>query len=135
VRPLGYAMKAFDLGGRGRVMPTEILSNTGANLVSYGVQAEDGTLYVTLINKEHGTSAKDATVALAGLDGYAAGQMMFLAAPDGDVATKSGITLGGAEIKPDATWTGTWTTALKLEKQTGFVRVPAATAAIVRLTK
>jgi hypothetical protein len=136
VRPLGYAMKAFDLGGRGRVVRTESLSNTGAKLVSYGVQAEDGSLYLTLINKDHGPSAKDVTVALVGLDGYATGQVMFLTTPDGDVATKSGITLGGAEIKPDATWTGSWTIARELGKQGGgFVHVPAATAALVRLTK
>lgn len=136
VRPLGYAIKAFDLGGRGRAVLTDILSGTGANLSTYGALAEDGTLYVTLINKEHGPGAKDATVALFGGNGYASCQTMQLTAPDGDVAAKSGITLGGAEIKPDASWSGKWTPPAALNKEgAGFVRVPAASAMIVRFTK
>lgn len=134
VRPLGYAMKAFDLGGRGHVVAAEILSNTGANLVSYGVMAADGTIFVTLINKDHGAAAKDATVALVVRAGYASGETLALAAPAGDVAAKSGITLGGAEIQPDGSWRAQWTSPRALTGQGVYaVAVPAATAVIVKL--
>lgn len=136
VRPLGYGIKAFELGGRGRIVPTQIVAGTGANLSAYGVLARDQTLFVTLINKEHGAGARGATVALVAGQDYASGQVMLLAAPGGDVAVKSGITLGGAEIKNDASWQGEWSPRREVGRQGEFrLTVPAATAVIVRFTK
>lgn len=136
IRPLGYAIKAFDLGGRGWIVPIQSLTSSGENLSSYGVLADDKNLFVTLINKEHGAGARGATVLLTGLENYANGQVMLLAATDGDVAAKSGITLGGAEIKNDASWNGEWSAGQVVNEQGVLaVKVPAATAAIVKLKR
>jgi hypothetical protein len=52
VRPLGYAIKAFDLGCHGRLAPAHFSSNTNQiNVTAYGVLAGDGGLHITLINR------------------------------------------------------------------------------------
>jgi len=136
VRPLGYAIKAFDLGGRGRVISAQFAAGTIETLPMYGVLAEDGTVYVTLINQDYGQSAKDVTALLLVREGYASAQVMFLTAPEGDVAAKSGITLGGAEIKHDGSWNGKWSAPRELGRQGEFfMTLPAASAAIVRFNK
>jgi type 1 glutamine amidotransferase len=136
VRPLGYAMKAFDVGGRGRVVSVETATTSGESLARYGVLAEDGTIYVTLINKDHGAAAKDVIVALLVADRYASGQTMLLTVPGGDVSAKAGVTLGNAEIKPDGSWNGQWSSARALTEQNVYpVAVPAASAVIVKLNR
>src|SRR4051812_40500025 len=57
IRPLAYAFTAFDLGGHGRVVPVTLENSTGVNLVAYATLADDGSVALTLINKEHGASA------------------------------------------------------------------------------
>jgi hypothetical protein len=59
--------------------------------------------------------------------------MFPLTAPDSDVAAKSGVTLGGVEIKDDASWAGT---ARPLPPPAGGefkFKLPAATAAVIQL--
>jgi hypothetical protein len=61
VHPLGYAIKALDLGSHGRLLPLEFVSNhDGVNLTAYAVLAVNPTIYITLINKEHGSGARTA---------------------------------------------------------------------------
>jgi hypothetical protein len=133
VRPLGYGIKAFALGGRGRLLPLTMPAQPESNLSGYGVLAPDNTVYVTLINKAHGPGAAAATVALDAGPGYARGQVLFLAAPEGDVAAQTGVTLGGAVIREDGTWAGTWTALAPSPAGAFTVKVPAASAAIIRL--
>jgi hypothetical protein len=67
-------------------------------------------------------------------EAYARGQVLFLAAPQGDVAAKTGVTFGGTAIKDDGSWKGEWTPLAKPSDKGQFsVTVPMATAAIVRL--
>ena len=105
-RPLGYAIKAFDLTGHGLIVPVAVAGASGVNLTAYGILGGDGSLCVTLINKEHGPAARTASVALRVGPGFGAGQEMLLAAPDGNVAAESGVTLGGALIRDDGSWAG-----------------------------
>jgi hypothetical protein len=136
VRPLGYALKAFDIGGRGRVVPVRIFPQPDKALAAFATQADDQTIHVTLINKQHGPDGKEELVELRLPTGFRSGQTMFLSAPAADVAAKNMITLGGAEIGPAGTWAGAWTpTSLLSEKGVFTVRVPPATAAIVRLAR
>ncbi len=97
--------------------------------------APDNTLCVTLINKGHGPAALGASVALEAGPGYTRGQVIFLTAPGGDVAAQTGITLGGATIKEDGTWAGVWTALDPSSTGLFTVKVPAATTAIVRLSR
>ena len=134
VHPLGYGLKAFQLGGHGRVLPVTI-SNTGAlDLTAYAVRGAGRNLFVTIINKEHGAEGHSADLTINGAGISGRGRVIFLGAPDGDVAAKTGVTLGGAAITDNGSWKGKWT-SLKADK-TGqcVVTVPAASAAVVELS-
>jgi hypothetical protein len=136
VRPLGYAIKAFDLGCHGQLVPVHFTSNTDQiNLTAYGVVSNNGSLYITLINKETG-GTHDANVTIAPGNRYARRQVMFLTAPHSDVTATAGVTLGDAPIKDDGSWSGKWT-SLSAPSNIGHfsVNVPASSAAIVQLTK
>jgi len=152
VRPLGYGIKAFDLGSHGNFLPVTITNSGNLNLSIYAVLGEDRNLYVTIIDKEHGADARDvaATVDVGAIYPtgafkaipaplYDKGQVIFLAAPQGDVAATDGVTLGGAKIGNDGAWNGTWTpletpSIKNLENGIFSVKVPAATAVIVKLS-
>ena len=71
VHPIGYGIKAFELGSRGRNVPVMIHGRIGLNLTAYAVLGADNTLFVTLINKEHGNSGRD------GFGGHFAGTCLF----------------------------------------------------------
>jgi len=137
IRPLGYGIKAFDLGSHGRFVPSAITNSDNLNLATYAVLGdEDNYPYVTLINKEHGADARTATVTLSAGRAYKKGQAIFLAAPNGDISATSGATLGGANIGNDAAWNGSWS-ALNDPSTNGefVVKIPPATAVIVRLAE
>jgi hypothetical protein len=134
VHPIGYAIKAFDFGSHGRRVPVTVSAVDKANVTAYGVVASDKTLFVTLINKDHGTNAHDITVTLAAGGSYAKGEQMVLAAPQYDTSLATGVTLGGSEIKNDASWKGKWTSLSKPAKKGQFtMTLPPATAAVVKL--
>lgn len=134
VRPLGYAMKAFELCGQGRMAKVAIAKQDNPpNLTAYGVIGEGGEVCVTLINKEHGTGARDAAVTIGAGSDAKNGEVVVLKVEGGDVAANSGVTLGGAAIGDDGSWNGKWT-ALGEPKDGKFeVTVPAASAAVVRI--
>jgi hypothetical protein len=134
VQPVGYGIKAFTLGSRGRIVPVVVNAKSELNLTAYGVLAADRSLWVSVINKEHGADAREAEATLVAGEGYSSGKIFLLTAPGADVAAKSGVTLGGAEIKDDASWAGT---AQPLPPPTGGefkFKLPAATAAIIQLS-
>lgn len=132
VRPLGYGIKAFELGAHGTNLPVTV-SNTNLNLSVYAVAGGGGTVHVTIINKEHGTNAPDAEVTINLPNSkckYA--EAVFLTAPTNENETAdSGITLGGATIGNDGSWNGTWT-IVQMEKMGVFhLKVPAHSAVVV----
>jgi hypothetical protein len=131
VRPLGYAIKAFSLGGRGKVVPLKIASESQLNLTAYAVQ-DGGDTSVTLINKSHGTNGFTATVSIA-VGAAKSVQLMALRAPAEDIAASSGVTLGGASIGEDASWKGEWTSLGAPEAGKVSIQVPAGAAIVVRL--
>jgi hypothetical protein len=133
VRPLGYGIKAFDLGSHGRFVPAAVSASSNLNLSTYTVLGHDKNLYVTLINKEHGENGRAATVTLAAGTNFTQGEIISLTQSDGDAAATSGITLGGAEIQRDGNWAGTWKTIYADDAGAFSVTVPAASAMIVRL--
>jgi hypothetical protein len=132
VRPLGYGIKAFDLGSHGHLVPAVISGPTNLNLSTYVVLGDDKNLYVTLINKEHGDGARETEARLAGAAGP--GEMISLTQTAGDAGATSGVTLGGAEIKSDGTWSGSWKPLASDKNGTPSVTVPPASAVIVKLS-
>jgi len=133
IRPLAYGMKAFDLGSHGRLVPIK-LSNAGeVNLTAYAVLAEDKSIYLTIINKEHGDGARDATVSVSAAGKWSKARAEFLQTENGDVAAMSGVTFGGVVIGKDGSWTGPWTPFPASNNGTFAFKIPAATAAVIQL--
>ena len=132
VHPIGYALKAFDVGGHGRrVAATVTPANTA--LTAYGVAGENGALYLTLIRKDPDPKAATLTVTVEPGRAFKTGGVMVLAVTGNDLAATSGVTLGGAAIEDDGTWKGSWT-ALPVPSAGRFtVALPPATAAVLRL--
>jgi hypothetical protein len=131
--PLAYAMKAFEMGSHGHLVPIEV-NSAPQNFRAYAVLA-DNSLFVTLINKEHASSAQPADVLLN--PGRPAGsvQIIRLIAPNNNTDAKTGISLGGSAINDDGTWQGTWTPLDTREPNGGFkIPLPPASIAVVKLS-
>jgi hypothetical protein len=128
-RPQGYGMKAFDIGGHGKVVPVTI-SRTG--MTAYGVM-DSSNLYLTIINKEHGEYGRDAQVTVKGIEVKDSVGIMYLKAPTNDVSATAGITLGDASINNSGEWQGKWTTRQPDGGGQLTIPVSAASAAIVRI--
>lgn len=135
VRPLGYGIKAFDVGGHGEFLPAKISNPGNLNLSVYCVLRNEDDVYVTLINKEHGANARAADVSIEANNGFTKAQTLPLVIPNGDIAAKTGMTLGGAPINDNGTWNGNWTTLSPAKEGLISVKVPAGSAMIVRLSE
>jgi hypothetical protein len=133
VHPLAYAVKAFEVGSHGSCVPVTIVSKDEINLTAYAVTAENGDLYVTLINKENGPDGHDATVLVDAGATRITAAVQRLTSPNGDLAAKTGTTLGDAAIAADGSWTGQWTPVPASPEPGRFkVDLPACSAAVVR---
>jgi hypothetical protein len=137
--PLAYALLAFHLAGGGRFLPARVSVSPDAhlNFKAYSTMAEDRSTFVTLINKEHGPAARGANVTLVFPPAMspARGEVMFLRAPGGNVADKTGVTLGEAPIKEDGSWNGSWELLRQTSQPAGWrVQVPPASVAVVKLS-
>jgi hypothetical protein len=132
INPKGYGLKAFELGGHGGLQPVTLSNPEGLNFTAYAVRGPGG-LFVTLINKEHGGGAREANVTVAASGSGEGATAVYLTAPNGDVATKTGVAIGGASITAGGPWLGKWS-PLKPGKRDQYpVRLPAASAAVVRI--
>ncbi|MGH8022100.1 MAG: glycosyl hydrolase family 79 C-terminal domain-containing protein, partial [Limisphaerales bacterium] len=129
--PLGYGIKAFDMGGHGDVLPVTISNPDQLDLTAYAV-GDSGSLLVTLINKEDGPEGRGADVTVVAGDVIGRPRVMFLTAPGGDAAATTGVTLGGAPIADDGAWHGKWTILPATKMGRCVLRVPAASAAILK---
>ncbi len=112
--------------------PLTISNPDGVNLTAYAVR--DGeNLFVTIINKDHGTGAKVAKVAIVPPGSAKNAMVIFLSVPDNNLAAKTGVTLGGASIT-DNGWDGKWTPLALDQAGQCAVNIPATSAAIVKLS-
>jgi len=135
INPMGYGIKAFDLGGHGRMKHLSISNPDNINLTAYAVQDTTG-LFITIINKEHGSAMRNAKVNILVDDITGNASVIFLNSPHG-VSDITGMTLGGSQITNSETWKGKWalikTTSAKKKYYT--VDVPASSAAIIKIIK
>jgi hypothetical protein len=134
VRPIGYALKAFDIAGRGRVVPVKVTSDEKINLNAYAIRS-GSDLYVTLISKAYGSTGSNARVAIEAGREFGSADLMHLSVPGSDITATSGVTLGGGSIGADAAWNGTWTKLDQPKAGKLEVEVPAASAVIVKLLR
>ena len=132
VYPIAYGIKAFEVGAQGSLDSIAMSNPNGLNLTAYATGNSD-SLYVTVINKEHGTGAKDAEMAIsgAGLSPYAV--VMYMKTPDGNPTATSGMTLGGAVIADTGSWQGKWSLVDSIAGGQYYVRVPSTCAAVVKI--
>ncbi len=133
VHPIGYGIKAFDLGGHGNALPLTISDTAGLDLTAYAVRSDGGKLFVTIINKEHSADGRSADVTINAMGTGGRGQVIFLSVPNGEVAAKNGVTLGGVSIEDNGSWNGEWTPLKVNGTNQCRVVVPAASAAVVQL--
>ena len=135
IRPLGYGIKAFELGGHGRFIPATISNPGHLNLSAYAVLGDDKKLYLTIINMDHGEAGRDARISIAQNRGeFSSGQIISLTAPNNDIAATANEILGGAAIETDGSWNGKWTPLETKENASLTFNVPAGSAEIVRLS-
>lgn len=134
IHPKAYGLRAFDEANHGSTIPVAIANADKLNLTAYAI-GNTTNLYVTVINKEHGPGARNASVVIQpkhfGATNVAA---LFLTAPNNDVGATSGVTLGGATITNDSPWRGKWTTLKNTADGQCTVSVPASSAAVLKLS-
>ncbi|MDR3703785.1 MAG: hypothetical protein P4L56_29315, partial [Candidatus Sulfopaludibacter sp.] len=132
VHPIAYGIKAFDLGGHGTLAPLTIANPEAVNVTAYAVR--DGSdLFLTVINrKDPGADPIDATVTILTPGNAGKAEAIFLTAPDNELASKEGITLGGAAIR-DGAWDGKWTAAAADAGGKIAVRVSGVSAVVIKI--
>ena len=134
VYPIGFGIKAFDIGGHGRIDRVRISKPAALNLTAYAVTGKHN-LYVTIINKGHSTGAAQAIVNIVHKGFTGKSLVMYLEAPDGNAGATSGITLGGASINDYGGFKGKWKRINAISPRRCEITVPAASAAIVKIGK
>ncbi|HTC94633.1 MAG TPA: malectin domain-containing carbohydrate-binding protein [Terriglobales bacterium] len=132
MHPLGYGIKAFDLGGHGRVVHAALNNPSAVDLTAYGVLAADNSLWVTVINKSHDASATTVNLTIQSGGSYNQAAEWVLQAPNNDVSQTTGVTLGGAGFNVDGTWNGT-STPVAISGGNVSLTMPPATAVVVQL--
>lgn len=135
VHPIGYAVKMFSLTAHGRLVPVVLTNTNKLNIRAYAVIQGSGKECLTLINREHGASGRMAKLEIDPGFKTKHAQVMLLTAPDGNVAAKTGITLGGEEIHDNAKWSGKWVPLSLMTKSDKIhFQLPPATAAVVKFS-
>jgi hypothetical protein len=136
VRPLAYGMKLFTASGSGRYLPTRVGTSPDDMIAAYAVARADGTIAVTLINRNTKNDA-DMRVDLAAIKTVKKARMLKLQAKANDLAAESrDVTVNDASIDDGGNWTGKWTALEKsaLEGTTVSVSLAPASAAVVEIT-
>ena len=139
INPMGYGIAAFKIGGQGRIDSVSISNPANLNLTAYAVADSNGQLFVTVLNKEHYTSApfapapRDAEVNISAPGFPDTACVMYMSAPSGNVLATDSITLGGQTISNGAPFAGKWSPIDTVRAGYYVVSVPYASAAIVRI--
>jgi len=110
MRPQGYAYLAFTQAAHGRSLGVAVQAATALNFAAYAFRDADGSFYITLINKSPGEPSVPATVTLQLPPGTGETNWdrLDLVLENQDVAAKTGVRLGGAEVDAVGNWAGQW---------------------------
>jgi hypothetical protein len=126
--PMYYGLLFFHQAGIGRLVGASVTSDMPVNVTAYAVLADDGGLRVVLINKDLNRPAQ---IRVATDRRYEKAELMRLTAPS--VMAEEGVTLGGAEVRPDGTWFSKTAEEVACERGGFELFVPAASAVLVQL--
>lgn len=134
VRPLSYALKAFNIGGNGTVVPVTI--SDAPQITAYAKRNGHGFLYVTIINKQHGGNAGNREIELSIADNVKnlfSADYILMQTPDGDILRKKGVTLADHYISGLGEWNpGPWKKA-RIEGKKIRLSIPPASAVILKV--
>ncbi|HTB85400.1 MAG TPA: hypothetical protein VK742_17265, partial [Candidatus Sulfotelmatobacter sp.] len=135
INPKACGLRAFEIGSHGDVITSLQLSNPGrVNVDCYAV-GDATNLFVTIINKTHGSAGGTNIVVSIQPEHFVAtaGEYMMLeSGPPSDPLAKE-ATLGGSRITGDAEWHGQWTPLSVSKSGLCSVMVSSSGAAIVHL--
>jgi len=128
--PLYYGMLFFSRASLGKMVTVGSTAGETINLTSYAVQQADGTVQVTLINKD---LSKDASVSLSATNmaQLKNASALRLQGPSPDALT--GTLFGGSAVKADGTWAPNVKESLVMSGNTTTVKVPACSAVLITL--
>ena len=134
MRPIAYSHLAFTQGAQGMPAPAKIEKLPESNLTAYAYRQSNGGYTVTLINKSYGEEANTASVSVKLPADAKMGkwQKLSLLQKNGDIAAADGITFGGESVDPQGKWSGNWETVPGAGGNAIVVRVPAASATILK---
>jgi len=131
-RPLYYGMLLFHMASAGKILKvTPAVSKVvPLNVTAHAVGGDDGSLLVTVINKD---TSREAFVTLgAGDRKWKSASLLRLTGPS--LSAEAGITLGGGRVQADGTWQPQQQEAgVITANNTCTVRIPAGSAALVTL--
>jgi Glycosyl hydrolase family 79 C-terminal beta domain len=127
-QPLYYGMLLFHAATPGRLVPVSV--RTHANVVAFGVLANDGTLHLVLLNKGGRTAV---SARLSGVSSYFHAEVLRLTAPALDAQT--GITFGGRSVDPTVNWAPAQAEQVTRKGRDFLLQLPAASAAVVNFHK
>ena len=131
IYPIGYGIKAFEIGSHGAVMPVTITNSNNLNLTAYGVGSPTN-VFVTIVNKGYQTGENNAATTIYTGITTGSAQVLYLTATNGAFAT-NGVTLGGAFITNNAPFQPQWTPLGTFTNGQCAVNVPISSAAIVEI--
>lgn len=136
MRPQSYAYLAFTQGAHGHPLEVNATTAPDFNFDAYAYKDDDGSYYVTLINKSYGDNAQPANVSFQLGQNAVAGKwkQMDLVQEQWDVAAKTGVTLGGSGITPDGVWKGKWKKVKDADSSSFTMQVAPASATILHFT-
>jgi hypothetical protein len=135
VHPIAYALAAFHLAGSGTLLPVG-LEGAPEGVDAYRTVNSNNETFLTLINRNFGTSAAPITITLPDLQHRGRVQQMTLLSPGNNESATTGTTLGGSSIRNDGSWAGKWSAPSSLQKQaTPSLVLAPASAIVIRWSK
>ena len=125
--PIYYGMLAFAHASQGRCVAADCNAD-GANVTAYAVLEGQTNLSVTIINKE---PAADADVDLSIAKEFRGGQVLRLSAPS--LQSKESVTFADSTFSSGGKWQPRSAESLHRTGSRKIVRVPAGSAAVLKL--
>lgn len=128
--PLYYGMLLFAKASLGKMLTVGSTAGSTINFTSYAVQQADGTVQVTLINKD---LTNEAAVSLSATNGTQPKSASVLRLQGPSPSSLTGATFGGSAVKADGTWAASANESLVMSGNTTTVKVPACSAVLITL--
>lgn len=127
-KPDYYGMLAFAHASDGQLVAVDY-DAAGVNLTAYAVIRNQKRLALTIVNKD---KSRDAEVSIVTTEGLADADALRLTGPS--LQSKDAVTLGGSAVDVNGRWKPTQLERVRSKGGRCEIRIPAASAAILRWT-